>query len=169
MTTPITAPSTWAPFTQLGEKVLATFIQVSLTAWLAADTFDFTGSQQWIVAAVAASATVLANGIPETIGRVHYAVDVAYRLARTYVVAFLALFGSALAVAVVAPGQTAVDLVAVAGSAAAWGALPAALAFVKSLAARYVGNSGTVATAALLPVRLDVPPSDFGDPLPQSA
>jgi hypothetical protein len=125
----------------LFEKTVTTYLQVFVTGLLAANYLDISVLQAAAVAAVPASLTVIANGLPQP-DNLPFAGDLAFRTIRTYVVSFVGLM---IAVPVF---SLSID----AAQAAALGAIPAALAVVKSGLASRVGN---VDTAALLPFGLD--------------
>lgn len=152
---------TITPWVQLLEKVIWTFVEVYVTALLAANALDLTGSLPWIVAALSASLTVLANGIPELQG-LPPTLDILYRLTRTFVVSWASLFAGALGALVIGPQddlRTVGVLVTAAASAAAWAALPSVFTLIKGLAASKL-KPGT-ASAATLPTRYDVAPGQF--------
>lgn len=144
------APMILKQLSQLVEKAAATFVQVFITAWLASGSLGFEGSQQYVIAGVAAALTVVANGIPVLTG-LPPAVDILYRAARTYAVAFLTIWA----------GGAVFDLSVSGASAAAWAALPLALTVLKSGLASVI-PVGT-ASGAVLPTSLDIAPAPLND------
>lgn len=126
------------------EKVIATYVQ-SLIGLVILDLNDTLNTQtptMLAIAALPAAITVISASIPAASARLPYVTQLVLNTARTFVQGF---FGYLLAIV---PFR----LDASVGQAAAFAALPAALAFLKGGLARYVGNSST---PNLLPVELD--------------
>lgn len=143
MTTPTTSP--WAPVWALVERAGAQAAMVFITVLISAGAFTNDLAYKGGIAAAAALITVLANGVPGLVipGGLSYPVDLALRVIRSFVSAFLA----PLAAATVLPLDFAT------WKAAALGGAVVVLTLIKAeLAKRYVGAE----TPALLPARFDV-------------
>lgn len=152
MTTTNPAAAPLAAASGLVEKVVVTFFEMALTVWLASGSLDgFENVNLWLIAGLAGAGTVIANGLPSTLS-LPFGLATLYRAARTYAVSFTTMFAAPL----FADGTVdfAAALGADAAKTAAWAALPAALAVLKSFGASFVGQKGS---PALLPAALDVP------------
>lgn len=147
--TPTTTPSPWAPLLALLERAGWQALEVFLAALLGAGALGADVAQAGILAAIAAAITVLANGVPQLAipTGLPWAVDVALRVARSFVSAFLA----PIAAMAVLPLDMAT------WQAAALGGAVAGVTVLKSIVATRTGNPDTAAT---LPARLDMP-ADF--------
>lgn len=153
-TTPAQAPLATA--SGLVEKVITTFFEMALTVWIASGSLNgFEDVNLWLVAGLAGAGTVIANGLPSALS-LPFGLATLYRAARTYAVAFTSMFAAPL----FADGTVdfAVALGSDAAAKAAWAALPAALAVLKSFGASFVGQKGS---PALLPASMDVPAWQF--------
>ena len=152
--TPADAPG--AALAGLAEKTLLTFIEVALAAWVASGSIGLEGWTIWLAAGLAAAGTVIANALPSTLS-LPLGLATIYRAVRTFVVSFVALFAAPIIDIVNSGTLDGIDLSESAWKAAAWAALPAALAVLKGAAASQVGQD----TPALLPASMDVPGATF--------
>lgn len=126
------------------EKTGATFVEVFLTAWVAADALSLDTAQAAGVAGITAALTVLANGVEQfKVSSSSAWGDIAARTIRTYVAAFL---GFLLATPVLELGVSGLQSAALA-------AIPAGLTVLKGGFSSLVGN---VNSGALLPESLDL-------------
>lgn len=126
----------------LAEKVALTYLQALASLLLLADQLGATTAQAAAIASIPAALTALVNGLPAVPVGLPWALDALLRTIRTYAVSFVGLL--------IAAPVFSLDLSL--ASAAAAGALPAALAVLKAAVASRIGNT---ATAALLPASLD--------------
>lgn len=126
----------------LAEKVALTYLQALASLLLLADQLGATTAQAAAIASIPAALTALVNGLPAVPAGLPWALDALLRTIRTYAVSFVGLL--------IAAPVFSLDLSL--ASAAAAGALPAALAVLKAAVASRIGNT---ATAALLPASLD--------------
>ena len=126
-----------APLAILGEKVLWTYVQALIALLTLGDTLHTGGlTQQLAIAALPAALTVLANGLPQTLADVTFAIDIAYRIVRSFAVMFV---GVLLAVPIFSLEPELLK--------SAWAAgLVAALAVVKGVIAKKIGASDNAAT-----------------------
>lgn len=118
------------PIIALLEKVLSTFVQVFLTAFLAADQLGIDTAQAAAIAAIPAALTVIANGLPVVPEGLPFYVDLIFRTARTYAVTFVGFIAAM-------PIFSLDYSIALAASTAA---LTACLAVVKGAIASRVGD-----------------------------
>lgn len=126
-----------APLVVLGEKVLWTYVQAVVALLALGDTLHAGGfTQQLAIAALPAALTVLANGLPQTLADVTFAVDIAYRIARSFAVTFV---GILLAVPIFSLEPELLQSALTAGAVAA-------LVVIKGLIAKKIGNSDNAAT-----------------------
>jgi len=129
--------------TVLGEKTLWTFVEVFLTALLAADQLGADTAQAAGIAAAAAGLTVIANGLPQIeLVSGNPLVDSVGRIIRTGAASFLGFL-------VAAP---VLDLSPTALQAAFVATIPALASALKGAIASRLGNKQT---AAALPVSWD--------------
>jgi hypothetical protein len=133
-------------FVLLIDKVISTYVQAFVGLLLIGDAIDVSTAQAAAIAAIPAALTVVANGMPITIVGLPFWIDLVYRVARTYVVGFVGL--------IVAVPVFRLDYAIL--QAAAYGAIPAALAVIKGALASRVGEKGT---PAMVPARYDLPPA----------
>lgn len=126
----------------LAEKVALTYLQALASLLILADQLGATTAQAAAIASIPAALTALVNGLPAVPVGLPWALDTLLRTIRTYAVSFVGLL--------IAAPVFSLDLSL--ASAAAAGALPAALAVLKAAVASRIGNT---ATAALLPASLD--------------
>lgn len=133
-------------FVVLIDKVVSTYMQALVGLLLIGGAINASAAEAAAIAAIPAALTVVANGLPITIAGLPFWIDLIYRVARTYVAAFVGLL---IAVPVFHLDYAILQ-------AAAYGAIPAALAVMKGALASRVGQVGT---PALVPARYDVAPA----------
>lgn len=124
------------PLVALAEKAIWTFLQAFAGFLLTAQILDASTANAATLAAVAATGTVVANGVPGVPVGLPFGVDVALRAVRTFAVSFLTLFF----------GAPVFELSTSAANAALIAAIPAALAVVKAGAASRIGDPSTAST-----------------------
>lgn len=117
----------------LFEKAVLTYVQAFLGLLLVGTTFDLSVATSAAVAAIPAALTVVANGLPQVAPNLPFAADLVFRTLRTYVAGFLGLL--------IAVPQFTLTLDTFETAAVA--AIPAALAVVKGLVAKRVGDPNT--------------------------
>lgn len=127
-------------FELLLEKVFWTYVQALVALWLGlGDALGSNGfSQDLAIAALPAALTVLANGLPGVPENLSFALDLLWRVARTFAVAFIGML----------VGQPVFGLDPGALNAAYTAGVMAVLAVIKGAAAKKVGDPES---AALLP------------------
>lgn len=129
----------------LVEKVVATFLQAFIVAFLAAGSMDLSTAEAAAFAAIPATASALVAALPVVPQDLPFWLDLVWRTVRTFAVGFL---GYVAAVPVFTLDPSLLEAAAVAGG-------MAALAVAKGLLASKIGQPSS---AALLPARYDPPP-----------
>lgn len=125
-------------FYLLCEKVLWTYLQSIVMLLTVGGTLNINFTTELAIAALPAALTVVANGLPQTLGAIPYLLDLVYRVARTFVVTFIGF--------ILAPAVFHLD--SSIGRAAALAAGAAALAVVKGALAKAIGSPNDASTLA---------------------